>query len=98
MKPRVVALDLSGVFDLEYSALKMLTEAERRQREAGVQLWLVGLSPEGLAVIRRSPLAASLGRDRLLFNLEVAVKNYQHLQAQPPGNTALQPQREVPHG
>ncbi|MFL6547921.1 MAG: SulP family inorganic anion transporter [Povalibacter sp.] len=98
MKPRVVALDLSGVFDLEYSALKMLIEAERRQREAGVQLWLVGLSPEVLAVIRRSPLAASLGRDRLLFNLEVAVKNYQHLQAQPPGNTALQPQREVPHG
>jgi anti-anti-sigma regulatory factor len=35
-KPRAVLLDLSGVFDLEYSALKMLTEAEKRNREGGV--------------------------------------------------------------
>ena len=35
-KPKIVALDLSGVFDLEYTALKMLTEAEKRQRERGV--------------------------------------------------------------
>jgi hypothetical protein len=33
-------LDPSGVFDLEYSALKMLTEGEKRQREASVMLWL----------------------------------------------------------
>ena len=50
-------LDLSGVFDLEYSALKMLTEAEQRQREAGVKLWLAGLTPDVYAVIRRSPWA-----------------------------------------
>ena len=31
-------LDLSGVFDLEYSALKMLMEAEKRNREGGVTL------------------------------------------------------------
>ena len=31
-KPRVVALDLSRVPDLEYTALKMLIEAEKRQR------------------------------------------------------------------
>jgi hypothetical protein len=49
MRPRVVVLDLSGVFGLEYSALKMLMEAERRQREVGLHLWLVGLSPEVLA-------------------------------------------------
>src|SRR5206468_12279716 len=35
-KPKIVALDLAGVFDLEYTALKMLTEAEKRQRAAGV--------------------------------------------------------------
>ena len=34
-KPRVVALDLSGVPDLEYTALKMLIEGEKRQRERG---------------------------------------------------------------
>ena len=41
-KPRVVAVDLSGVPDLEYTALKMLIEGEKRQRERGVALWLVG--------------------------------------------------------
>src|SRR5439155_23379694 len=55
-KPKVVALDLSGVFDLEYTALKMLTEAEERQRATGVLLWLVGLSPGVLAMVQRSPL------------------------------------------
>ena len=79
-KPKVVVLDLSGVFDLEYSALKMLTEGEKRQREAGVQLWLVGLSPEVLAIIQRSSLGAFLGRERLLFDLETAVRNYRKLQ------------------
>src|SRR5262245_54138075 len=63
-RPRVVALDLSAVFDLEYTALKMLTEAEKRQREHGVLLWLVGLNPDVLAVVRRSPLGGVLGRER----------------------------------
>jgi MFS superfamily sulfate permease-like transporter len=42
-QPSVVALDLSGVFDLEYTALKMLTDGEKRQRERGVTLWLQSL-------------------------------------------------------
>jgi anti-anti-sigma factor len=77
MKPRVVALDLSGVFDLEYSALKMLTEAEKRQREIGVMLWLVGLNPEVLRVVQNSELGETLGRERMFFNLERAVENFQ---------------------
>jgi MFS superfamily sulfate permease-like transporter len=32
-KPSVVALDLKAVFDLEYTALKILTEAEERHRQ-----------------------------------------------------------------
>jgi high affinity sulfate transporter 1 len=75
-RPRVVLFDLSGVFDIEYSALKMLMEAERRSREAQVELWLAGASPEVLAIIRRSPLGALLGRERLLFNVETAVAKY----------------------
>ena len=77
VKPRVVALDLSGVFDLEYSALKMLTEAEKRQREIGVMLWLVGLNPEVLRVVQNSELGKTLGRERMFFNLERAVENFQ---------------------
>ena len=75
-RPRVVVLDLSGVFDLEYSALKMLAEGERRQREAGVMVWLAGLSPDVYAVVRRSPLGEALGPERLFFNLEMAVNGY----------------------
>ena len=76
-KPAVVALDLSRVFDLEYSALKMLIEAEQRLREAGVTLWLVGLNPEVYAMIQRSALAATLGTERLMFDCEIALDRYQ---------------------
>jgi high affinity sulfate transporter 1 len=75
-KPKVVALDLSGVFDLEYTALKMLTEGEKRQRDRGVSLWLVGLNPDVLSMVQRSPLGEILGRERMHFNLEVAVAKY----------------------
>lgn len=95
-QPRVVALDLSGVFDLEYSALKMLIEADKRQREAGVQMWLVGLSPEVLATIRRSPLDTVLGGERMLFNLEVAVSKYELMQN--PGTRSVPEAQEVNHG
>src|SRR6185436_5901375 len=75
--PTVVVFDLSRVFDLEYSALKMLIEAEKRQREAGITLWLVGLNPQVYAVIQRSPLGAVLGTERMMFDLEIAVDRYQ---------------------
>jgi len=76
-KPRVVALDLSGVPDLEYTALKMLIEAEKRQREYGILLWLVGLNPEVLRVVQNSELGETLGRERMFFNLERAVESFQ---------------------
>jgi SulP family sulfate permease len=78
-KPKVVALDLEGVFDLEYTALRMLTEAEKKEREKGVLLWLVGLAPGVLAMVQHSPLGVALGRDRMFFNLEQAVARYEAL-------------------
>ena len=75
-KPMVVVLDLSRVPDLEYTALKMLTEAEKRQRDRGVMVWLVGLNPEVLTTIQRSSLGEVLGREGMLFNLELAVAKY----------------------
>jgi sulfate permease, SulP family len=74
--PKVVAFDMSAVFDLEYTALKVLTEAEKRNREQGVELWLVGLTPDVLAMVQRSSLGKTLGRERMLFNLETAVERY----------------------
>ncbi len=76
-RPKVLALDLSGVFDLEYTALKMLDEAESRARERGVALWLVGLNPQPLAAVQKSDLGARLGREGLHFNLETAVKAWE---------------------
>jgi MFS superfamily sulfate permease-like transporter len=73
---RVVALDMSAVFDLEYTALKMLTEAERRGRENGMELWLVDLNPQVLAMVQRAPLGDTLGRERMHFNLESAVARF----------------------
>ena len=77
--PKIVTLDLGGVFDLEYTALKVLTEAEKRHRERGVFLWLVGLNPEVLRVVQNSQLGETLGRERMLFNLEAAVKKYEQI-------------------
>ena len=74
--PSVVALDFTGVPDLEYTALKMLIDAEKKQRERGVSIWLVGLNPEVLSVIQRSSLGEVLGRERMHFNLELAVAKY----------------------
>jgi len=75
-RPAVLALDLSRVTDLEFTALKMLIEGEKRMRARGVEVWLVGLNPGVLAVVRRSSLAGTLGRERMHFNLETAVERY----------------------
>ncbi len=73
---KVLALDFRAVFDIEYSALKMLIEGEERLRERGIALWLVGLNPEALGMVQRSSLGETLGRERLLFNLQTAVERY----------------------
>jgi high affinity sulfate transporter 1 len=78
-QPRVVVIDCSAIPDFEYTALKMLTDAEARLRTAGVLLWLAALNPEPLATIQKSALGQTLGRPRMHFNLEAAVKAYQEL-------------------
>lgn len=75
-RPRVVALDMSRVPDIEYSALEMLVEAERRSAARGFELWLVGLNPGVLEVVRRSGLGDRLGRERMLFNARAAIERY----------------------
>jgi len=79
-KPRVVALDMSRVPDVEYSALQMLIEREQRVTEGGLVVWLVGLNPGVLEVVRRSGLADRLGRERMLFDARAAIEHYQLLQ------------------
>jgi high affinity sulfate transporter 1 len=76
-KPKVVLIDFSSVFDIEYTALKRLAEGEARERENSISLWLASLSPAVLAMVQRSPLGETLGRERMFFNLEQAVTKYQ---------------------
>jgi SulP family sulfate permease len=79
--PRVLAVDMSRVPDLEYSAMQSLAEGEKRASERGVVVWLVGLNPGVLEVVRRAGLADRLGRERMLFNARAAIERYQALQA-----------------
>jgi len=71
--PRVILLDCSAVPGFEYTALKMLVEAEVRLREQGTELWLAALNPEALELVQRTPLAQRLGRERMFFTVEQAV-------------------------
>jgi high affinity sulfate transporter 1 len=76
-KPRVVVIDCSAIPDFEYSALKMLTQAEERLQQSGISLCLAGLNPEPLRLIQKSALGKKLGRERMFFNLQLAVESFQ---------------------
>ena len=80
-KPRVLVLDMSRVPDIEYSALQALMEGEKRATEQGAVVWLAGLNPSVLEVVRHAGLDEKLGRERLLFNAREAIARYQSLQA-----------------
>jgi sulfate permease, SulP family len=79
-KPRVLAVDMSRVPDIEYSALQMLMEGEQRISDSGTVVWLVGLNPSVLEVVRHAGLDQRLGRERMLFNAREAIERYQSLQ------------------
>jgi sulfate permease, SulP family len=80
-QPRVLALDLSRVPDIEYSALQALMEGEKRLTEHGVDVWLAALNPGVLETVRNAGFDQRLGRERLLFNARAAIERYQSLPA-----------------
>jgi len=71
-----LVLDMSRVSDIEYSALQMLNEGERRMTAGGVEVWLAGLNPSVLATVRNTDIDARLGRERMLFNARTAIERY----------------------
>jgi sulfate permease, SulP family len=75
-KPRILMLDLSRVFDIEYSALQIMMEGERRLAEEGVTLWLAGLNPDVLAYVRASGFAHRLGPSRMFVNARAGIRHY----------------------
>jgi SulP family sulfate permease len=75
--PRVILLDCSAIPGLEYTALKLLIDAEEKWREAGLELWLASLNPEAMELVQRSELAEHLGRARMFRTVEEAVAAFE---------------------
>lgn len=87
-KPRVLVLDLSRVPDIEYSALQMLMEGEKRIRERGVAVWLVGMTERVTDMINRSGFKDQIGQDQLLSNTRAAIHRYQQMMADTASGTS----------
>jgi MFS superfamily sulfate permease-like transporter len=79
--PQVILLDCSVVPGFEYTALKMLIEAEEKLREHGTELWLASLNPEAKELVQRTVLAERLGRKRVFHTVELAVAAFEARQA-----------------
>ena len=52
-------------------------EAEEKLRQEGIALWLAALNPQVLAVVRKSSLQETLGRERMFFTVQGAVEAYE---------------------
>jgi hypothetical protein len=50
---------------------------EKTLSQSGITLWLSALNPEALKVVEQSPLGATLGHQRMFFNLQQAVAAYE---------------------
>ncbi len=75
--PQVIVLECSAIPDIEYTAMLMLTEAEKSLRGRGVSLWLAALNPDLLKIVERSSLGKALGHERMFFSLAKAMAAYQ---------------------
>ena len=80
IKPSVVVIDCSSIIDIEYTALKMLGEAEDKLQRTGITLWLAALNPHVLDTVLRSRIGQILGQDRMFSNVESAVEHYKQLE------------------
>ena len=57
----------------------MLINGEEKLKAASVELWMAGLTPAALTMVRRSALAERLGRERMCFDVPDAVSRFQAL-------------------
>ena len=89
-QPRTIVLECSGIPDIEYTALTMLTEAQGKLRSRGITLWLAAVNPDLLRTIERSPLGAALGHERMFFDLHHALEAWQHAREPGAGSGAIE--------
>jgi MFS superfamily sulfate permease-like transporter len=83
-KPTVLLVDFGAVTDLEYTALGMLIAGEEKLAGMGTTLWLAGLNPHVLEIVRGTALGQRLGRERMFFDVPTAVEAYERRMAARP--------------
>ena len=74
--PQVLVLDLSRVFDIEYSALQAMSEGLARLRDEGIEVWLAGLNPDVLQYVRASGLVDEVGEARMFRDAREALDRF----------------------
>ena len=75
-QPRVLAIDMSRVTDMEYTTIRALQDGERQLNAQGLEVWICGLNPTVLDVVRRSGMAEAMG-DRMIVNIREVITRYQ---------------------
>ena len=77
--PKAIAVDLSGVPDLEYTALKLLRAGPENAANTGSVGVARGTESPSAKRCSTLSLGDTLGRDGMCFNVETAVAKYQEL-------------------
>ena len=72
-RPQVLLLDLTGMPNIDVTALSILPAFDRELAGRGVALWLVGFNERPLALLRRSPAHEGL-HDRIHPDRETALQ------------------------
>ena len=99
-RPQVLLLDLTGMPNIDVTALSILPAFDRELAGRGVALWLVGFNERPLALLRRSPAHEGLhdrihpDRETALQRLTVKVAARDHLARLAAGRDPAQEARD----
>ena len=76
-RPTTVALDLSRVPDIEYSAFETLQGLEQRLSKGGVTVWYADMSPTVRQRLQAAGIVARIGNDRLFPNARAVIRHFE---------------------
>ena len=97
-RAQVLVIDCSAVFDVEYTALKVLEQLDDKLRRNGCELWFAGMTRGVFEVVERSGIGSRIGHERMFLNLQAAVEAYERRGGHEPiEDRATGQGREAPH-
>ena len=98
IRAQVLMIDCSAVFDVEYTALKVLEQLDDKLRRNGCELWFAGMTRGVFDVVERSGIGSRIGHERMFLNLQAAVETYERRgKHEPIEERATGQGREAPH-